>query len=112
MSDDRVRPAFDQGSSLRSGECRGRDAIDPVGQPTSLSELFQQVLAAWIVALFVFVAGCSVLVFYARDVREGDSVTAGIPRWHSPPVAGPQGLDEIPDHRAARAGAVEGDGAP
>jgi hypothetical protein len=53
-------------------------------------------LAAWIVALLLLVAGCSVLVFHARDVRE-DGLTAVIPRWYPPPVAGTEDLDEIPD---------------
>ena len=89
-------PASDHRSGFCSDRGRGCDAVGPGGQSTGSSEPFRQVLAAWIVALLVLVAGCSVLVFHARDVRE-DGVTAVIPRWYPPPVAGPEDLDEIPD---------------
>ena len=56
-------------------------------RPTGLSEPIRQVVAAWLVTVFVLVAGLSVLVFHERGGRD-DGVAAVALRWHSPPVAG------------------------
>ena len=73
---------------------------------TSSSEPVRQVLAAWIVALFVLVGGFSVLVFYPRGVCH-DGATAVIPRRHPPPVTGAEELDGTPRRSGARAWASE-----
>ena len=88
--------AFERRSSFCGDRCRGCDSVGTGRQSTGSNEPFREVLAAWIVALLLLVAGCSVLVFHARDVRE-DGLTAVIPRWYPPPVAGTEDLDEIPD---------------
>src|SRR6516225_11164764 len=62
-------------------------------RPTGLSEPVRQVVAAWLVTVFVLVAGLSVLVFHERGGRD-DGVAAIARRWHSPPVLGAGKPDE------------------
>ena len=59
---------------------------------TSLSEPVRQVVAAWIVAVFVVVAGLSVLAFHFGG-RDGGAAAVAL-RWHSPPVARAEESDE------------------
>jgi len=102
MGDNNTPLAFDHLPGIGRSRCRGRHAIGRKGWSINLSEPARQVLSAWIVALFVLVAGCSVLVFNARDVRK-NGVAAVIPQWYPPPVAGTEDLDEIPDREGTRA---------
>jgi hypothetical protein len=60
---------------------------------TSSSEPVRQVVAAWIVAVFVLVAGLSVLAFPERGTRD-DGVAAVAVHWHQPPVASDEESDE------------------
>jgi len=62
-------------------------------RPTGLSEPIRQVVAAWLVTVFVLVAGLSVLVFHERSARDYGPLGVA-PRGHSPPVAGAGEPDE------------------
>jgi hypothetical protein len=69
---------------------------------TSLSEPVRQVVAAWIVASLVLLAGLSVLAFHERDVCDNGAAVA-VPRWHPPAVAYAEESDEFPCRSGIRA---------
>jgi hypothetical protein len=59
-------------------------------QPTDLSNMVAEELAAWIVAFLVLGAGLSLLAFHERSVRDGVVATG----WRTLPVAGNDEWDD------------------
>jgi len=109
MSNDNVPLAFDKLFDTGNNRCCGRRTKERGSWSTRLSEPARHVLAAWIVAFLLLVAGFSVLGFQVREAGE-NGVRATLPRSHPPVVASVEDRDDFPDRGRSRADASEASG--
>jgi hypothetical protein len=108
MSNDNVPLAFDKLFDTGDNWCCGHRTKERGSWSTRLSEPARHVLAAWIVAFLLLVAGFSVLGFQVREAGE-NGVRVALPRSHPPVVASVEDRDDFPDRGRSRADASEGD---